>query len=139
MKQFECREIDQACCRPSGARGSFGPSTRGLRPGLDAAAPPGLRRAEPDLPLHTHADYCGEANILWGWPPNKGHSGGANAVSIDRSSGKSIGSRRTSWGASRGAPDGQDVRRYTLYQLTDLVLIKCRMLITETAPSYPRL
>jgi hypothetical protein len=33
-------------CRPSGAGEFFGPRTRGLRPGLDAAAPPGLRCAE---------------------------------------------------------------------------------------------
>jgi hypothetical protein len=38
--------VGEGYCRPSGAGKFFGFRTRGLRPGLDAAAPPGLRRAE---------------------------------------------------------------------------------------------
>lgn len=38
--------VDERSCRPSGARGFIGSLTRGSRPGLNAAAPSGLRCAE---------------------------------------------------------------------------------------------
>lgn len=41
-------ELSVTYCRPSGARDFWGPRTRGLRPGLDAAAPLGLGCTEVD-------------------------------------------------------------------------------------------
>ena len=49
--------VGEGYCRPSGAREFSGSRTRGLRPGLNAAAPPGLRRAEKiDLGIDTRPE-----------------------------------------------------------------------------------